>query len=561
MTILSITSHKSKRAAGFSFGEILVTVVILAVLATVGMFYANNIRSSVVTSKLDTDVAKLNQIITLYLAEGGSLDGITAPQAILDKLKTVRTDADAKRQVSMMTGRAIDVRLAARAGSTVAGVRKAVWNATTKQFEISTAAGGNPVSDFYLEDAFLATNYPVEARTRTAMLYNNVDGWVWASGSASSSAYLSPVDVSATELTNDFDPYTVPTTTTTTGTTTSGTTTSGTTTSGTTTSTTSGSATSGTTTSGTTTSGTTTATTGTATSGTATSVAPATTLPKPINSPNGATFTVATFPTTISVNKNGAPATGSVLKYRITPAGGAAGAWINYTTPVAITPGAKFESKNVSTDAVLYNDSSVDSDTYYRLEDSFTGTHVPSWINTAGGPALKFTANNASSTNVELAHGDTRLDLGGGEYLDAGVENRLNFTRAGFNGVAANTDFSLGELTILNGTTFNDSEATSTTLKLVLSITDPVVQSGTINLNYTMSSTPNTSDRLASADTVTLANPTTSFAVNIGGVTYTLQVRIESMDVESGVVTGNTFYVYEGASARARLVGKFLSNK
>jgi len=76
-----------------------------------------------------------------------------------------------------------------------------------------------------------------------------------------------------------------------------------------------------------------------------------------------------------------------------------------------------------------------------------------------------------------------------------------------------------------------------------------------------MSSTPNTSDRLASADTVTLANPTTNFTVSTGGVTYTLKVRIESMDTESGVVSGNTFHVYEGASARARLVGKFVSNK
>ncbi|WP_075089009.1 choice-of-anchor K domain-containing protein [Verrucomicrobium spinosum] len=88
-----------------------------------------------------------------------------------------------------------------------------------------------------------------------------------------------------------------------------------------------------------------------------------------------------------------------------------------------------------------------------------------------------------------------------------------------------------------------------------------MTQSGTIDINFTMVSTPNTSDRLASADTVTVQNPTTSFKVTTGGVTYTLQVRLVSLDADSGVVSGNTFYIYEGASARAALVGKFVSNK
>jgi hypothetical protein len=75
-----------------------------------------------------------------------------------------------------------------------------------------------------------------------------------------------------------------------------------------------------------------------------------------------------------------------------------------------------------------------------------------------------------------------------------------------------------------------------------------------------MVSTSNTSDRLASADTMTLGNPTTNFTVTSGGVTYTLKVSLVTLDSDAGVVTGNTVYVYEGSSARIGLIGKFVSN-
>ena len=547
---------------GFSYVEVTVAVVIVAILASIGLAMVSKTRVSVIDTKLRTDVTKLNQIISLYLGDGGSLDSATTAQEVLDKLKTVRTNADAKRQVGALTGRGVDVRLTARMQTSAERAStspRALWNASTKRFDIVTTQNLAGIADFVLDDSLLTVNYPTETRTRTTMLYNGNNGWVWIEGTNTAAGFLSPIDKMPPASTeNLFDPTVPPvtSTTTTSGSTTSGTTTSGTTTSGTTTSgtTTSGTTTSGTTTSGTTTSGTTTS--GTTTSGSTTGTT-VTTLPKPINTPNGGTYTTANWPATITINSNGAPATGSTLKYRIN-----GGSWITYTSGFTINSGDKVESKNFSDLPLVYADGSIDSDTYYKLIANFTGTTVPTWTNVSGGPNLVKTISNTDPNSVVLSHGDTRLDLGGGEYLDAGVENTLTFNRVSpFSNVPANTDFALGEFVILNGTTFNDSEATSATLNIALSLTQPVTQSGNVALSLSMVSTANSSDRLASADTVTINNPTTSFTVTTGGVTYTLQVRLVSLDTDNGVVSGNTLYIYEGASARAALVGKFVSNK
>lgn len=549
-------SHPPTGDRAFSLIEVVIAIALAAILASVAVVSLSGTKAAVEQTKLKVDVNKLNALVSSYLADGGSLEGLTTPQSVIDQLKTVRTNADAKRQAGALTGRYVDVRLAARmltTGEMAGSEPRAVWNTATQRFDIVATAGRAGVADFYLDDALADALYPTETRTRTAMLYNGANGWVWSSGTYSPQSFLTPVNATLSIQDNLFDPATAPPTDseTTSGSTTSGGSTSGGTTSG---STTSGSTTSGGTTSGSTTSGSTTS--GGTTSGGTTGTTTPTTLPKPINQPNGGTYTEAAFPGTVTINANGAPANGSVLKYRKN-----GGSWTNYTGPIPVVSGDKIESRNYTTDAVLYKDSSIDSDTYYKLVASFTGTHTPGWTNVAGGPNLKYSTDNADPDNVTLSHGDTRLDLGGGEYLDAGVENRMDFTRSTFSSVAANTDFNLGEIIILNGTTFNDSEATSATLRLSMAVTQPVTQSGTVNINFAMVSTPNTSDRLASADTVTVQNPTTTFTVTTGGVTYTLQVKLVSLDSDSGVVSGNTFYIYEGASARAALVGKFVSNR
>jgi hypothetical protein len=282
-------------------------------------------------------------------------------------------------------------------------------------------------------------------------------------------------------------------------------------------------------------------------------------LPTPSITQAGGSFTAANFPSTITIDSKGAPGgTSSQLQYMITHKDNTSTAWTAYTTGFAVVTGDTVKAQNLSTNTQLYTTSSPTSENYIKVA-TFTGTDTPSWINVSGGPNLLYTAANSDPTSIKLSHGNTKLDLGGGQVVDAGVANTMTFNRSAMSGIGPNTDFALGNLVILNGTTFNDSEATAATLKLTFAMTAPSVSNGTVNLNFTMASTANTSDRAASADTVTLQSNVTSFSIVQDGTTYTLQVWLVSSDSANGFLTGNTFSIYEGSSASATLMGRFVS--
>ena len=285
-------------------------------------------------------------------------------------------------------------------------------------------------------------------------------------------------------------------------------------------------------------------------------------LPPPTITPHGGTFSGSAFPNTATINANGASATYSKRRYMITHSDGTSTAWTTYTTPVAITDGDTLTARNepINTAAfLLYNTSPSVSETYL-LDQKFKGGMTASWTAVGGGPNLVKTTTNSSQSNVRLTHGDTKQNLGGGAIQDSGIANVIAFDNGSlsFDNVGINQDFTLGTLVCVNGTTFNDSEATSATLHLAILMYSPQFKLGSADINFTMVSTANSSDRAASADTVTIQNPVTNFTLTSNGHTYVLQIAIVSSDTSNGFVTGNTFSIYEGASASATLVARWV---
>ena len=89
-----------------------------------------------------------------------------------------------------------------------------------------------------------------------------------------------------------------------------------------------------------------------------------TALPRPVITPSGGTFAFASFPSSATINSNGALPGVSKLMYRIN-----SGAWVEYTgTPVPITPAMNLQARNETTLPAEYSTSSIISQTYYRLE-------------------------------------------------------------------------------------------------------------------------------------------------------------------------------------------------
>ncbi|HBJ87524.1 MAG TPA: hypothetical protein DDZ88_27435, partial [Verrucomicrobiales bacterium] len=113
------TKCGSLRRSGFSLLELVITIALIGVVASVGVSLISGHSGSAKTTKLESDIATLNQLVAVYTADGGSVAGLTSPQAVIDKMKRIRPQAEWQRHVGAASGRLVDVRLRARTTSQV----------------------------------------------------------------------------------------------------------------------------------------------------------------------------------------------------------------------------------------------------------------------------------------------------------------------------------------------------------------------------------------------------------------------------------------------------------
>lgn len=514
---------------GFSVMELVVLIAILGVLITVVVAMLGSQPVAVKNAKLASDVATINQMVAVYVADGGRLAGVTNPQTVLDRLKRTRPQAEWKQHTGPASGRLVDVRLKARVTTApeTDGQERARWDAKQQRFEVTTKSG-SAVSEFYLDEALSDSLPGTEARNAPVVKYNTStgkdQGWVWGHSATGSASYHTPGSNAGTGVSTPFDPnadapMTPPGDGGNPGDDGSG----------------GGNDGGG--------------------NGGGPEAPQVTQLPRPLISPTGGSFAYTAFPTTAMLSPNGAPGAGSRLEYRVN-----GGEWMTYAgSPITLTSADKVDARNVATDTALYRNSSQATASYYRLISGFSGTGTGTWGNATGGSNLVTSVQNGATSSTFM-HGNTKLDLGNGEFLDAGVENVLTFTPGTFETITPNVWFELGDLVMLNGTTFYNSEASAVTLSINLNLTEPA-HSTVVHINLGLISTENTDDKLASADIVELRNPNTDFKVTVDGVEYRLELSWETRDAGAGVVQGNQFFVYETATASAVLRGRFVPNK
>lgn len=521
VTALRSDVRSSHCRGGFSLLELVTLIAIIGVIASVGIALLTDDSDSVRVAKLQSDVAVLNQMATLYMADGGSLAGLTTPQSVLDKMKRARPQSEWQQHVGIVSGRLLDARLRAQITTQPDNFNnpRAFWDRTKQRFFMSKAAG-SAVSDFYLDETLASADFGTEKRTKSVVTFNSGNsGWVWgASVPSPAASYLDPQPFSSPAPASGFNPNEAaspssnpPMD--------------------------SGGGSGG----------------GDGGSGGGPTQPTLAILPMPFISPVGGTFAFSSFPSAVTIS-TAAPPEVSNLVYSIN-----GGGWQKYTgDSISVTPAMTLQARNETTRPAEYSTSFTNTQTYYRLASGFSGTAEGSWGNALGGPNLVTSIQNTGTTST-IKSGNTKLDLGNGTYLDAGVENSLSFTPAGFDKITPNTWFDFGAMQILNGTTFYNSEATGVTLTVNLNLSQPSV-TATTYINLGLVSTSNTSDRLASADVVQLINPTTDFTINIDGVQYRLELEWVSKDPASSVVQGNNLLVYEGANAAVELRARFTSN-
>jgi hypothetical protein len=152
------------------------------------------------------------------------------------------------------------------------------------------------------------------------------------------------------------------------------------------------------------------------------------------------------------------------------------GGWLPYPPPVAVASGAIVQAQNVAGNPSVAS-GAVTTQAYYQLVSEFDGSAAGAWTSPVGGSNLVDTITPGNPTTT-FSHGNTTLDLGNGQSIDAGIPNTLAYTENNFSGVLPNVPFTLGTLVLVNGTTFNNSEASGVTLKVTLALTNPPLDHG-----------------------------------------------------------------------------------
>lgn len=493
-------------------------VALIAILGAVGVAVYSGAFASVTHTKLEHDARTLNQAVTMYLGSGGSLEGVATAEEVVAKLKTIRARADALTYVGAGTGRLVDPRLVAvpqSAKEAADGEPRVTWDLALQRFKVAYG-GAAGVKQFILDDSLANSLAVVEERDDAGYDYKTGNGWVWdGKTNWKTLAKTQPSKISTTQYPDGWvppveEPNPGP----------------------------GGGGGSG-------------GGSGSGGGGTTTPPnpePPVQRLAAPTISPSKTMHPIEQFPLQISLGGLPSPSLG-IAQYRV-----GSGQWMNYTGPFTVPPATTVYYKAVSLDTTVALDSSTLSRTFYGTQGSFTGSSDLSISNVVGGPNLDYQVGD-SGGEVMLSHGNPRQDLGG-EIVDSGSPNTLRMQEGSFSDVALGASFQLSDMQIHNGTTFNDSHATSGQVNIAFTIPSLGV-SLNVPLSLTFVNTENSEDRAASADYVIFNNlpRTVSFKGN-DGTTYKLNLRLQSTNTANGYIVGDReFHVYEGATALGSVMG------
>lgn len=205
---------RARGSRAFSLVELLVVLGLIVVGAGVGTAVVTKIQSTAMDAKLAEDVDQVNSAISLYLTGGGSLVGVTDPQAVVDRLKTVTTTEDGNDREIMFAKRSmVDQRLvvvdsdsAPQRGFWKWSRLHARYNAGLQRFEVVDQAADDTIHGFALDDARGADMISSERRHMVFRQAKN-DPWVWDFDPSSTSAPTNlPTGVAGTDTTATVAP-------------------------------------------------------------------------------------------------------------------------------------------------------------------------------------------------------------------------------------------------------------------------------------------------------------------------------------------------------------------
>lgn len=499
------THSATNSVAALSLVEVLLAIGAIAIVSTLGVAAWANVNRNAQHQKVETDVRTLNSAISMYLASGGKLDGITEPSAVLAKLKTSRSKDQRRQHAGGGSGRLVDPRIAAVPVPESSWKRRAVYQAASSRFE---AVSTGPGVEFVLDPSIAETAATIEDRDLGTVKYASASGWVWdhaatvnpSAPSGPSQFHTDPgvKDTSPVDPAPDPDPDPGP-------------------------------------------------------GGGGPSdpgpppPPPLPRLPTPLFDLSGGAHSEGDFPLAVSVT-NLPPASDADAIYQL-----GNGPWTPYTGAVAVPMNCWLRAQFLAKDPSAYRDSSEHSAYYYPVPESLSGTVEGDFHSPSGGSNLAYKITN---NHDRFEHGDPVFILDG-QPVNSGDPNVLTFTSQAFSDIPPGQKFKLGDFYYHNGSTYYDSHATGVLLKVTIGLPERS-QTLSFDLDLDLVNTENDPDDAnASADYVVITNLAQDIPLQINGVNYRMILEFGATD-SFGFSSKSQFHVYEGATGQGELLGTFL---
>ncbi|MEM0896747.1 MAG: vWA domain-containing protein [Verrucomicrobiota bacterium] len=165
--------------AGFGMLEAMFTVALIGIIAALGMTLFPNVLSTTKISKLQSDVASLNGAVKTYVAFNGNLNGVSDPNEVIRRMKSIASDTSKERMIGLR-GSFLDARVALEMQSdseASSDEPRAYWNPTNQSFYL--ANNGPPgIKKITLDASEEEAVRGEEDREAPLELASNA-GWIW----------------------------------------------------------------------------------------------------------------------------------------------------------------------------------------------------------------------------------------------------------------------------------------------------------------------------------------------------------------------------------------------
>lgn len=163
----------------FSLVEVLITITVIGIVASIAYTSMGDLSKASREQKLASDTDALNRAVQVYLANGGSLNGVQTIDQLLQKLKSSTGAADAYRLPGMSSS-LVDPRLSVRwqdSAEAGQGELRSAWDANTCRL-VMASSGSPGIKEFFFDDDLAEAVVQTDTRSGP-MLYAKESSRIW----------------------------------------------------------------------------------------------------------------------------------------------------------------------------------------------------------------------------------------------------------------------------------------------------------------------------------------------------------------------------------------------